>query len=76
MSEETKFAEGLLKSERNSLLKNSDWTQASDSPLSDDKKKEWATYRQTLRDLPSTTSPSLGENEQLTNVIWPTKPKG
>ena len=74
MSEETKFAEGLLKSERNSLLKNSDWTQGTDSPLSDEKKAEWVTYRQTLRDLPSTTSPSLDENEHLTNITWPTKP--
>ena len=33
------------------MLLESDWTQLADSPLSDSKKAEWATYRQTLRDL-------------------------
>ena len=37
---------------RDILLIESDWTQMSDSPLSDSKKQEWATYRQALRDLP------------------------
>ena len=41
------------RSERNLLLKMSDWTQLPDSPLSDAKKAEWATYRQALRDMPS-----------------------
>jgi hypothetical protein len=45
-----------VRSERNNLLSQSDWTQTLDSPLSDSKKAEWATYRQTLRDLPSNTS--------------------
>ncbi len=39
---------------RNSLLTECDWTQGADSPLSDSKKAEWATYRQELRDWPST----------------------
>jgi len=48
-------------------LKSSDWTQAADSPLSDAKKAEWATYRQQLRDLPAnTTDPA--------NPTWPTPP--
>ena len=34
--------------ERDELLKESDWTQTSDSPLTSDKKTEWATYRQSL----------------------------
>ena len=42
--------------ERNNLLSESDWTQMSDSPLSDSKKTEWATYRQSLRDLPTSNS--------------------
>ena len=37
--------------ERDILLRDSDWTQFGDSPLSDSKKTEWATYRQALRDL-------------------------
>ena len=36
---------------RNGLLADSDWTQyAEDNSLSDEKKAEWATYRQALRD--------------------------
>ena len=56
-----------LKDQRNVLLSASDWTQSPDSPLTDAKKQEWATYRQSLRDLPSdTTDPA--------NPTWPTKP--
>lgn len=51
---------------RNNLLKESDWTQFPDSPLSSDKRIEWAAYRQALRDLPSTVD--------LSNVVFPTKP--
>ena len=54
---------------RRVLLKDSDWTQAADSPLSDTKKAEWATYRQALRDLPSTNSASDHDS-----VVWPTRP--
>jgi len=43
---------------RDILLIESDWTQMSDSPLSDSKKAEWATYRQALRDFPSTWTPA------------------
>jgi len=39
--------------ERNKLLADTDWTQVSDSPLSSDKKTEWANYRKALRDLPT-----------------------
>ena len=38
---------------RNMFLDKSDWTQMPDSPLSDSKKTEWATYRQKLRDFTS-----------------------
>ena len=31
-----------------------DWTQGSDSPLSNDKKTEWANYRTSLRDITNT----------------------
>ena len=31
------------------LLQSCDWTVGVDSPLSDSKKAEWATYRQALR---------------------------
>lgn len=57
-----------LRNERNILLAQSDWTQSPDSPLSDSKKTEWATYRQQLRDFPSS-------NPDLANPIFPTKPE-
>ena len=38
-----------------------------DNQLSSDKKAEWATYRQTLRDLPANTA-------DPSNPTWPTKP--
>ena len=51
---------------RNDLLAACDWTQANDSPLSNDKKIEWATYRTALRDLPS--------NKSWPDVTFPTEP--
>jgi hypothetical protein len=43
-------AEGAV-AQRNALLANSDWTQLADVPLSAEKKAQWATYRQALRDI-------------------------
>ena len=48
-----------VRSHRTHLLSESDWTQVADSPLSDSKKAEWATYRQALRDLPATDPPTF-----------------
>ena len=53
--------------DRNALLVDSDWTQMPDSPLTDSKKTEWATYRQALRDLPASTT-------DYANVTYPTQP--
>lgn len=54
---------------RSALLYASDWTQMPDSPLSDSKKTEWATYRQALRDITSHSNwPNLEEED------WPTEP--
>ncbi len=55
---------------RTKLLKASDWTQGADSPLSDSKKAEWQTYRQALRDWPSTNTAT-----DVNSVVWPTKPE-
>ena len=52
---------------RDILLRESDWTQFTDSPLTDSKKTEWKTYRQSLRDLPATES-------DPENATFPTKP--
>lgn len=59
---------------RNEKLLKCDWTQATDSPLTESKKTEWATYRQALRDLPSTATPTLDDNGNLQNVTWPDEP--
>lgn len=59
-----------LRTQRNVLLAESDWTQMSDSPLTDSKKTEWATYRQTLRDLPA----QYGANDTMADVTFPTEP--
>ena len=54
-----------VRSNRNRLLAESDWTQNRDVVLSND--EEWKTYRQALRDLPANTT-------DWTNPPWPTKP--
>ena len=59
-----------VREQRNVLLKNSDWTQNSDSPLSDTKKQEWATYRQSLRDLPS----QYNSDDNPKDVVFPSEP--
>ena len=66
----------LFRLERNRRLTESDWTQANDSPLSSNKKTEWATYRQALRDLPASSSPKLGAMGELllSSVTWPSEP--
>ena len=56
----------LLRNKRDRLLRQSDWTQGSDVP--DKIKGPWATYRQTLRDLPANTP-------NPANPTWPTKPE-
>ena len=58
---------GALRHYRDTLLRESDWTQFTDSPLTDSKKTEWKTYRQSLRDLPATAS-------DPENATFPTKP--
>ena len=56
-----------VRAERDRKLTASDWTQMPDSPLTSDKKTEWATYRTSLRDLPSAS----GFPHTMT---WPTEP--
>jgi hypothetical protein len=61
---ESKWA--AVREQRNSLLFSSDWTQLSDSPLTAEKKTEWQTYRQSLRDITLQPNPF--------NLTWQTKP--
>ena len=56
-----------LRYERDKLLQQSDWTQMPDSPITEEKKQEWQTYRQALRNLPQTVD--------INNIEFPTKPQ-
>lgn len=56
-----------VRAERDKKLTASDWTQMTDSPLSDSDKTAWATYRQSLRDLPTAS----GFPHTMT---WPEEP--
>lgn len=51
---------------RNQLLMDSDWTQVVDAPVD---QSAWATYRQTLRDIPQ-------QEGFPDNITWPTPPEG
>lgn len=56
-----------MRGRRNNELAASDWTQTVDCPLTVEKKAEWATYRQALRDIT--------ELDSWPNVVFPTKPE-
>ena len=62
---------------RNILLDITDKYSLPDYPHSSDTvKQSWLTYRQSLRDLTSTQTPSFDSNRDLINVTWPTDPNG
>lgn len=54
---------------RNKLLADTDWTQMNDSPLANDVKTQWATYRQELRDMSDLDAwPNIADDD------WPVAP--
>ena len=55
-----------VRSTRNALLKDSDWSQGKDIP--DAVSTPWATYRQALRDVPT-------QSGFPWDVTWPTQPE-
>lgn len=58
----------VIREIRDQLLKSSDWTQMSDTELSEEKKEQWKEYRKNLRRVPSSfRSPR--------DVEWPQVPK-
>jgi len=61
----------LIRERRRFLLDGSDWTQVADSPLSPEKKQQWADYRQALRDLPD----EQGSVNSFEDVVWPLSPQ-
>jgi len=66
----------LFRIERDKRLASCDWvvTKASETGVAET--DAWKTYRQALRDLPASASPSLDSNYDLdlTSVTWPTEP--
>ena len=61
----------FLREKRDKKLAETDWWCCSDRTPT----KAQLDYRQSLRDLPDTASPSLDEHGELTGVTWPTKPE-
>ena len=57
----------MVRGQRDGQLRGSDWTQIGDAALAGHTAEEWATYRQSLRDLPQTYS-------RVSEVVWPMDP--
>ena len=55
-----------VRSGRDSLLSESDWTQFNDSPISGSTLTDWQTYRQSLRDITNQSDPY--------DITWPNIP--
>jgi len=58
---------GGVRGQRDGMLRGSDWTRLDDVTLGDHTAEEWATYRQSLRDLPAAYS-------RVSEVVWPEDP--
>ena len=56
LQERTTYQWKLKRAYRNYALAMCDWTQLPDNGLTEQQKNEWASYRQLLRDLPSTVN--------------------
>ena len=66
-----------MRTERNRLLYESDWTQSSDSPLNESQKETWVIYRQELRDIFETKPIDFTTNFYLdVSEYFPSKPEG
>jgi len=63
-----------LRVERNFRLLECDWTDLPNTPLSPEKKSEWMSYRQELRNLPGNVS-QLPKPKDTKTWGWPTKPE-
>tara|TARA_B000000475_G_scaffold207162_1_gene169273 strand:+ start:134 stop:574 length:441 start_codon:yes stop_codon:yes gene_type:complete len=68
-------SENQIRRKRDSELLRTDWiVSVTDSPMTQEKIEEWKVYRQALRDLPSTQSITLDENNIPNEIVWPTPP--
>ena len=59
----------ILNNEKQYILSETDWTQLPDADLTEEKKAEYTTYRQAVRDYVTNAT-----TEDLRNPTWPTKP--
>jgi len=57
----------MVRGQRDSLLRDTDWTQIADATLGSHTAEEWAAYRQELRDLPAGFT-------KVSEVVWPDDP--
>ena len=66
----------LLRQERDYRISKSDWRVTKAKETSTNIPAAWKTYRQALRDLPASSTPTLDSNGYLnmSSVTWPTKP--
>ena len=58
---------GRVRSQRNAMLHDSDWTQLGDAGLGAHTAEEWEEYRTLLKDIPQTYS-------RVSEVVWPEDP--
>ena len=63
-----------LRRQRDARLAECDWVVTKALESGSSVASNWKTYRQQLRDLPSSASPQLDSDDNLTNVTWPTEP--
>ena len=59
-----------LRTYRNRLLAECDWVHMPDVTISDEAKTAWESYRQKLRDVPTTVTDNKPQD-----VVWPAKPE-
>tara|TARA_B100000427_G_scaffold47650_1_gene35641 strand:- start:385 stop:762 length:378 start_codon:yes stop_codon:yes gene_type:complete len=66
----------LLRIERDKRIATSDWRIVMAKETGSNIPAAWKTYRQALRDLPSTQTPVLDSNNPvgISSVTWPTEP--
>ena len=57
----------VIRGQRIRKLRASDWSALPDVPMTVEKKSEWETYRQALRDVTTQSDPF--------NITWPTPPE-
>ncbi len=56
-----------VRSQRDGMLRSTDWTQLGDATLGDHTAEEWRTYRQALKDIPQ-------NHTRVSTVVWPETP--